>query len=98
MIYSVHGYYSKIGSRKHKAKIEAVVFASNKDNAEQLVKSMFDGYPASFESFNVISGQEKDINKIYAQRPELRGIDTETGYIYDEFSHANTIYRYYEKK
>ena len=96
MIYSVHGYYSKIGSRKHQAKIEAIVFASNEEKAVELVKGMFDGYPATFDYFSAMCGQETDINKIYAQRPELIGHSPDTEYIYNEIYHKNVIQRYYK--
>ena len=98
MIYSVHGYFGKINSRKQQSKIETIVFAEDRDLAEKLVKDLFDGYPANFERFSVVGGQERDLNKIYEERPELRGIDPKKGYVYNEFYFRNDIARYYKTK
>lgn len=97
MIYSVHGYYGKLGSRKREAKIEAIVFASSDKHAEELVKELFSGCPVYFDRFSVIHGEETDLKKIYEQRPELIGTSPEKGYVYDEFAHSNTIRRYFGK-
>jgi len=97
MIYSVHGYYGKYGSRKRPAKIEAIVFASSESHAEKLVKELFSAYPVYFDSFSVIHGAETDLKKIYEQRPELIGISPEKGYVYEEFTHSYTIRKYFGK-
>ncbi len=96
MIYSVHGYYGKYRSRKPQAKIEAIVFARDSELAEDLVKRLFDGYPVELEYLNVVGGQEKDLNVIYEQRPELRSENPDRGYIYNELSHKNAICRYFK--
>ncbi len=96
MIYSVHGYYGKINSRKLPAKIEAIVFATNSEIAQICVEKLFDGYPAYFERFSVVGGQERDLQKIYAERPELIGRDPECGYIYNEMSHVYSIIKYFK--
>ena len=95
MIYSVHGYYSKINSRKQPSKIEALVFANSRDHAEELVVQLFDDYPANLEPFSVVGGLERDLKKIYDQRPELTGIDPNHGYIYDRMYHINCIHKYF---
>lgn len=97
MIYSVHGYYGKLGSRKREAKIEAIVFASSDKHAEKMVKDLFSGYPAYFDRFNVIHGEETELKKIYELRPELIGTSPEKGYVYEEIAHCNTIQRYFGK-
>lgn len=96
MIYSVHVYYGKQHSRKAHSKIEAIVFARNSNLAVDLVKRLFDGYHVEFEYFSVVGGQEQDLNVIYEQRPELRYEDPDRGYIYDEFSLRDDIYRYFK--
>lgn len=96
MIYSVHGYYGKYGSRKMRSKIEAIVFASSAEHARQLVEDLFKSYPAYLEDFSVNGGVKKSLDEIYADRPELKGIKPTTGYIYSEFSHINAIYRYFK--
>lgn len=96
MIYSVHGYYGKQHSRKAHSKIEAIVFARNRELAEDLVKRLFDDYPVEFEYFSVVGGQEQDLNAIYEQRPDLRYENPDRDYIYNEFSHRNAIYRYFK--
>ena len=96
MIYSVHGYYGKYGSRKQQNKIEAIVFARDSLLAENLVKEMFNGYPATFSSFTVIGGNEMDLEKIYAERPELMRISPDVGYVYSEFAQKRTIARYFK--
>lgn len=95
MIYSVHGYYGKINSRKQQSKIEAIVFAANRELAQNLVEDLFHDYPAVLEGFSTVGGMEKDLQKIYAQRPELAGISPEQGYIYNEMYHVNCIYKYF---
>lgn len=96
MIYSVHGYYGKQHSRKAHSKIEAIVFARSRELAEDIVKRLFDNYPVEFEYFSIVGGQEQDLNAIYEQRPELRYENPDRGYIYNEFSHKNAIYRYFK--
>lgn len=95
MIYSVHGYYSKMNSRKQPSKIEALVFADSRDRAEELVTQLFDGYPANLDSFSVVGDLERDLKKIYDQRPELIGIDPNHGYIYNEMYHISCIRKYF---
>lgn len=95
MIYSVHFYYHKIGSRKASSKFEGLVFAKDQDHAEELVKKMISDYPIEAEEpFSIIGGSNKTLEEIYKERPELNGISPEQGYIYDEFSHRNSINRY----
>lgn len=96
MIYSVHGYYGKYGSRKQQNKIEAIVFARDGVLAEKLVKEMFRDYPATLNAFTVIGGNEMDLEKIYTERPELMRISPDVGYVYSEFAHKRTIARYYK--
>ena len=96
MVYSVHGYYGKYGSRKQQNKIEAIVFARDSLLAESLVKEMFDGYPATFSAFTVVGGNEMDLEKIYAERPELMRVSPDEGYVYSEFAHKRTIARYFK--
>ncbi len=95
MIYSVHGYYGKINSRKQQSKIEAIVFAANRELAQKLVEDLFCDYPAVLEGFSAVGGMEKDLQKIYSQRPELVGISPEQGYIYNKMYHINCIYKYF---
>ncbi len=96
MIYSVHGYYGKINGRKPQAKIEAIVFAASPSLAQELVEKLFDGYPVLFDYFTVVGGTEQDLQKIYRERPELVGIDPHRGYIYNQFSHKESIRRYFK--
>lgn len=96
MIYSVHGYYGKINSRKKPSKIEAIVFAANSELAESLVEGLFDGYPADLQGFSTIGGMEQDLQAIYSQRPELAGIDPNRGYIYKHIYHADCIRKYFK--
>ncbi len=95
MIYSVHFYYHKIGSRKAASKFEGIVFAKNQEHAEELVKKLISGYPIETEEpFGIIGGSDKTLEEIYNERPELIGIIPEQGYIYNEFMHRNSISRY----
>lgn len=95
MICSVHFYYHKRGSRKAATKFEGIVFAKNKDHAEELVKKLISDYPIEAEEpFSIIGGSDKTLEEIYKERPELIGITPEQGYIYNEFMHRNFISRY----
>lgn len=95
MIYSVHFYYHKRGSRKAASKFECIVFAKNQDHAGELVKKLISGYPIEAEEpFSIIGGSDKTLEEIYKERPELIGITPERGYIYNEFVHRNSISRY----
>lgn len=96
MIYTVHGYYGKINSRKQQAKIEATVFAANAELAQSLVERLFDRYPANLDYFNVTSGTNKTLGEIYQERPELQGISPDCGYIYNLFFHKDCIYKYFK--
>ena len=96
MIYSVHVYYHKLNSRKRPAKIEAIVFAANKQMAEDMVRSLFTDYPVEFEPFSVVGTEGKTLQEIYSERPELVGITPEQGYIYNWMSHINSIQRYFK--
>ncbi len=96
MIYSVHGYYRKINGRKQQGKIEAIVFAANSKLAQSLVEALFDGYPAELQGFSVIGGMEKNLQKIYSQRPELAGITPERGYIYNKIIHMDRIRKHFK--
>lgn len=96
MIYSVHGYYQKISGRKAPGKIEALVFATSSEAAQRLVETLFDGYPAELQDFSVIGGMEKNVQKIYSQRPELAGIAPEQGYIYNRMIHIDRIRKYFK--
>ena len=78
------------------AKIEATVFAANNQLAQTLVEELFDGYPVEFDSFSTVGGIEQDLQKIYAQRPELIGVDPDHGYTYDQFYHVNCIRKYFK--
>lgn len=98
MIYSVHGYYGKINSRKQQSKIEAIVFAEDRDLAEKLVIDLFEGYPADLEGFSVVGGMERDIDKIREERPELRYIDPKEGYIYNESIFRYDIAKYFKAR
>lgn len=95
MIYSVHGYYRKRNSRKQLSKIEAIVFANSRERAEELIEELFEDYPAELEPLSVVGGLEHDLNKIYAERPELWGIDPNCGYIYNKMYHINCIRKYF---
>ena len=95
MIYTVHGYYGKSKSKKQHQKIEATVFAKDGNLAKAIVKDLFSDYPVEFEYLNVSGGIEKDLKKIYEQRPELRDIPPEVGYVYNELMHKQTIMRYF---
>lgn len=95
MIYSVHGYYGKMNSRKAKSKIEAIVFASSRDMAENLILALFEDYSADVDYLSVVGGIEKDVTKIYEQRPELIGKDPNCGYIYNEMYHIQCIKKYF---
>lgn len=59
MIYSVHFYYHKRGSRKAASKFEGIVFAKSQDHAEGLVKKMVYDYP--------IEAEEPEISSKYHQ-------------------------------
>lgn len=95
MIYSVHGYYGKINSRKRPSKIETIVFAADSKSAQRLVEELFDGYPVEFEGFSTVGGMEQDLQKIYDQRPELMGVDPKRGYIYNRSFHVDCIRKYF---
>jgi len=95
MIYSVHFYYHKRGSRKAASKFEGIVFAKNQGHAEELVKKLISGYPIEAEEpFSIIGGPDKTLEEIHNERPELIGITPEQGYIHNEFMHRNSISRY----
>lgn len=95
MIYSVHFYYHKKGSRKAANKFEGIVFANNKDRAEELVKKILSNYPIEIEEpLSVIGGSDNTLEEIYNERPELIGITPEQGYIYNKFMHKKAISRY----
>ena len=96
MIYSVHGYYHKLNGRKMPSKIEAIVFAANRQMAEDMVRSLFAGYPAEIEFLNVAGAEDKTLQEIYSERPELVGIAPEQGYIYNLTSHNNSIQDYFK--
>ncbi|SFH29141.1 hypothetical protein SAMN05660649_04603 [Desulfotomaculum arcticum] len=94
MIYSVHFYYRKVGSRKAAGKFEGIVFAKDQNHAEELVRKMISDYPIKPEEhFSIIGGSDKTLEEIYNERPELNGITPERGYIYNEFMHRNYISR-----
>ncbi len=95
MICSVHGYYKKQGGKKAPMKIEAIVFASDEDKAEDLVRQLFSGYPADIEYLNTISNTRDNEETISNQRPELRGISPDTGYIYNKLYHRKIISKYF---
>lgn len=97
MIYSVHFYYSKVGSRKGERRFETIIFAQSKNHAEELARNLFKGYPAKIENLNVMGGLEKSLEEIYEERPELMNVPPERGYIYDEFTYRNRIRDYYNK-
>ncbi|NLI93919.1 MAG: hypothetical protein GX434_17500 [Peptococcaceae bacterium] len=96
MIYSVHFYYHKINSKKTPNKFEGIVFAKSQAHAEELVRKMISNYPIEVEEpFSIIGSlSEKTLQEIYTERPELKGILPEQGYIYNEASHRNSISRY----
>lgn len=96
MIYSVHGYYRKLNSRKQPSKIETIVFASSSELAQELVERLFDGYPADLYGFSVVGGLERNLQVIYEQRPDLKGIDPDRGYVYNHASLSTSIYRYFK--
>jgi len=95
MIYSVHFYYHKVGSRKAAGKFEGIVFAKDRNHAEELVREMISDYPIEpAEPFSIIGGSDKTLEEVYNERPELNGITPDRGYIYNEFAHRNSISRY----
>jgi type I site-specific restriction endonuclease len=72
MIYSVHFYYHKIGSRKADSKFEGIVFAKNQDHAVELVKKLISDYQIEAEEpFSIIGGLDKTLEEIYKERPSL---------------------------
>jgi hypothetical protein len=95
-VYSVHGYYGKLNSRKTHQKIEALVFAKTANQAENIVRDLFDRYPADIEYITVAGGQIENGESIYARHPELEGMNPDTGYLYNAFSHQSAIYKYFK--
>lgn len=93
MICSVHGYYKKRSGRKMSNKIEALVFASSIEHAQELVGKMLSEFPVEIEYLNG-AGLKRPLEEIYKERPELRGITPERGYIYNEYIQRDSIRRY----
>lgn len=96
MIYSVHFYFSKLNSRKPSNKIETIVFAKDKMRAEELIRDMISNYPIKVEEpFSIIGSiPEKPLHEIYNERPELRNVPPEKGYIYNEYLLRSLIKKY----
>jgi hypothetical protein len=99
MIFSVHCYYQKNGSRKAAHKFEGIVFAKDREHASDLVERLLSDYPVSIEGMTNVAGgfTEKSLEQIYDERPELIGITPEQGYIYNEQFHRNAIRKYVGK-
>jgi hypothetical protein len=94
-IYSVHGYYGKLNSRKQHSKIEVIVYAKSATQAESMVRKLFDRYPADIEYLNVAGKRIEDGESIYDCRPELVGVNPDDGYIYNKFIHQRAIGKYF---
>jgi type I site-specific restriction endonuclease len=64
MIYSVHFYYRKAGNRKAAGKFEGIVFAKDRNHAEELVRKMISDYPIKPEEpVSIIGGSDKTYKK-----------------------------------
>lgn len=95
MIYSVHFWYSKIGSRKAARKFEGIIFAKDRDHAEGLIiVKLIGGLPIKIDGMMSIVGAEKSLQEIYKERPELSGRSPEVGYIYNELYERGKIREY----
>jgi len=94
MIYSVHCHFHKINSRKASSKFEGIVFAKNQEHAEEIVRALFLKYPIAIESVSVSGREDRTLEEVYAERPELIGILPEHGYLYDEYMHKVRISKY----
>lgn len=79
MIYTVHFYYSKIGSRKASGRFEGAVFALNEDHAEELINKLIAKYHIKVENFSIAGGalSRESLEEIYEERHELAGISPE---------------------
>ncbi len=87
--------YDLFGTFLAASKFEGIVFAKNQDHGEELVKKLISGYPLEAgEPFSIIGGLDKTLEEIYNERPELIGITSEQGDIYNEFMHRNSISKY----
>ncbi|MCY9593967.1 hypothetical protein PC41400_14755 [Paenibacillus chitinolyticus] len=94
MIYSVHCYFHKINSRKAGSKFEGIVFAKNKEHAEEIVRALFSKYPIEIESMSAVGREDRTLDEVYTERPELIGISPERGYLYNEYTHKVRISKY----
>lgn len=95
MLCEVHCTFGKRGSRKQISKVEAMVFASDQNRAEELVRQMFENYPVEF-IWVTSSVQQRDLDIIHANCPELEGIDSADGYIFSAIKHSMAISKYFK--
>lgn len=97
MIYRIHFEYGKIASRKGMRKFEATVFALNEDHAQEQVMKLVSNYPIKVENLSITGGAlNRTLEEIYEERPILRGISPEQGYIYNEFEFRDRFAKYFK--
>lgn len=93
MIFSVHFYYNKSNSRKQSSKFEGIIFAINESRVKELINEMLCDLPIDIESISIV-GPNLTLKEIYAERPELEGINPEEGYVYSRQYHLNNFRKY----
>lgn len=96
-IYRVHGYYKKYDSRKPENKIEATVFASDANKAQELVVDLFSKYPAELSYFTASHEPEpRSLEQLYKEIPELHGENPDQGYVFNKYYLLSKIACYFK--
>ncbi|MBB3113412.1 hypothetical protein FHS18_005524 [Paenibacillus phyllosphaerae] len=94
MMYNVHFWYGKYGSRKSKSKFEGLVFAKNREHVHELIDNIKSEFPLIEIEYVSITGGTKTLEEIYETWDELRGIPPEKGRILNAFYQKQLIRKY----